>query len=129
MNQPPEEFESSPASRHGRQLYAQPLAFFVPIYGTQVRQLKNWVALGRALKPAPQLPPLEDPVAMIDWWPLAFPDRAVPDKIHQAANRVRSGALAKEATLTAAAPPTNQSLPKTKPGAGNETSAGTARDR
>ena len=78
------------AGRHGRQLFSRPLAFYVPIYDTEIRQLKNWVKKGRpaeAGKPS-DLPPLDEPAKMREWWTRHYPDRAVPQKILLSVDRM-----------------------------------------
>lgn len=56
---------------------------FVPTYGRSVRQMKRWIATGRAAK-KPELPPLERPDLMRDWWTRHMTQRC-PAKIVQAA--------------------------------------------
>lgn len=127
MESPPEPFALEPSQpRHGRQLFARPLVAYVPIFGTQVRQIKNWVALGRELKPE-ALPPLDRPADMPAWWARAFPNRSVPEKIHLAA------IAAKHEALTQGAPtPEKNSAPTPSPqktGAGEPPANSTPRAR
>jgi hypothetical protein len=59
-----------PAKRT-RSGYLHPLvdgSLYEEIYGRKIRSVKGWLADGRAAKPAPDMPPLDDPVAMVEWW-------------------------------------------------------------
>lgn len=120
--------ETKPA----RVRHARKLADYEAIYGTKVRQMKNWRKIGQALTP-PQLPPLDEPEEMVQWWARAYPERNVPEKIMQAANRAKAAKLAGEATC--AAPPVADSISpaktKSAPPAGNSETdpASTARAR
>lgn len=110
---------TTPPRKHGRQLYAHPLAYFVPIYDTQERQLKNWVARGRSANP-PDLPPLEQPAAMPTWYARHFPARSVPARITQAASTAAAQRALTPAPISPGATgdtenaPPQTSQPKTK---------------
>lgn len=117
MNTPDDFSLISPAPKHGRQLFSRPLSAYAALYGTQERQLKNWLRKGRTAKPV-DLPPLEDASAMPAWWTRHF-TRAVPDKILAAAKSPPATIQAPPAhsgVPTAATPPLAQakSLPSTK---------------
>lgn len=60
--------------------YQYPLAHYVEIYGAAERTLKHWIALGRQAQPEPDLPPLDDPAAMKDWYARNKKNR-VPDRL------------------------------------------------
>lgn len=47
--------------------YGAPLRVYAERYGYSERAIKRWVALGREMDPE-DLPPLEDPLAMGEWW-------------------------------------------------------------
>ena len=96
--------EPCPA-RRGRLGYAHPLAYYVPIYGTKLRQLKNWLDRGRPDDGKVDLPPLDQPGEMPAWWSRVYPDRTVPEKLHQAAAKAKHEALG----LGAVVPPKNSS--------------------
>ena len=54
--------------RQTAEAYKKPrLRDYEPIYGTTVRQLKRWLAIGRKCDPV-DLPPLDEPSAMAAWW-------------------------------------------------------------
>jgi hypothetical protein len=63
-----------------RAQYKKPLREYCAIYDTRERQLKRWIATGKAADPAPDLPPLDDPPAMVTWWERRMAVR-VPSKI------------------------------------------------
>jgi len=84
------------APRHGRQLYARPLKDYQVIYGTKLRQIKNWIAAGREKQPA-DLPPLDDPAALPAWWSRHY-ERTVPEKLIAASAKAQAGAQGPAAT-------------------------------
>lgn len=67
--------------------YARLQADYAATYNVAVREIKRWVAKGRAAKPIDP-PPLDDPVAMLDWWP-KHNKRRVPQRLLDAADRHR----------------------------------------
>lgn len=101
MTPPADSFSLEPSTARGGRpkLYAQALPHYVPIYSTELRQIKNWLKLGRGLTP-PELPPLDQPQAMMAWWAKAYPNRSVPEKIHQAATKAKHEALGVGAVVT-----------------------------
>jgi hypothetical protein len=64
-----DEAERAPSAVVGsdRARYANDLAHYVSTYGRGERQLKRWIAAGKAAQP-PELPPLDEPAKMHGWW-------------------------------------------------------------
>lgn len=60
--------------------YQYPLAHYVEIYGAAERTLKHWISIGRQAQPEPDLPPLDDPPTMKDWYARHKKNR-VPDRL------------------------------------------------
>jgi hypothetical protein len=68
----------------------QNLIEYESVFATKVRQIKNWIALGKAAKPA-ELPPLDSPGEMAAWWTRHMKQR-VPAKLIALASQKTSGA-------------------------------------
>lgn len=66
----PEVAAPSPPYRHGYEHYAATLPVFdeATKIDSRVRQIKRWVADGRAHQPRPYLPPLDEPSQLAAWW-------------------------------------------------------------
>jgi hypothetical protein len=69
----------------GRVAYRKHLRDYVTVFDTKVRQIKRWVAAGKAAvddngDPCPDPPPLDDPPAMAAWWEKHMTQR-VPAKL------------------------------------------------
>lgn len=77
------------SARISRAKYAQPLVAYVKVYGTCLRVIKGWIAIGKKADP-PVLPPLDDPEAMVAWWPNHMQTR-VPEKILAPARGLKPG--------------------------------------
>lgn len=69
---------TSPA-RPARAKYAHPLVHYESIYGTKLRAIKRWIAIGRDAT-ARELPPLDEPARMKAWWVRCMSQR-VPEKL------------------------------------------------
>lgn len=48
--------------------YSKPYKEYVPIYGKQERTIKWWVGQGKSAEGGPDLPPLDRPEEMPQWW-------------------------------------------------------------
>lgn len=106
---PPENGSVSSGFR-GRK-YAKEQAEYAAIFDVDVRTIKRWVKSGRDASP-PDMPPLDDPARMPEWWARVMENRC-PRKIHEAAARARKSTAADPRPLSpalsaapaAAAPP------------------------
>lgn len=78
---PPEILARPPTKKAG---YQHPLAHYVEIYDAAERTLKHWIAIGRQAQPEPDLPPLDDPPRMKEWYARNKKNR-VPDRLVQLA--------------------------------------------
>lgn len=68
-----------------RSQYKKHLRDYVPIYERHLRVIKGWIAVGKKAvdgngRPAPDLPPLDDPPLMAAWWEKHMTQR-VPAKL------------------------------------------------
>jgi hypothetical protein len=70
----------------GRARYKKELVHYESIYNTKVRQLKKYIAVGKAAKP-PELPPLDQPPEMPGWWARHMKQRVPPRLLALAATR------------------------------------------
>lgn len=104
--------EPSPA-RRGKLGYAHPLAHYEAVYGTKVRQIKNWLDRGRPEGGKEDLPPLDSPKDMPTWWVRNYPNRSVPAKIHHAARRAEQEAFSSGAAVPEKNPTNQTSKPDT----------------
>lgn len=74
----------------GRVRYAKDnLSDYETVFATKVRQIKNWIATGRAAE-QPELPPLDAPHEMAAWWAKHMKQK-VPAKLMLLASQKRSG--------------------------------------
>lgn len=96
---PPEILARPPTKKAG---YQYPLAHYVEIYDAAERTLKHWIALGRQAQPEPDLPPLDAPERMKEWYARHKKNR-VPDRLVQLA--------AQAARLEHSAPPASTPSP------------------
>lgn len=48
--------------------YRHSYDFYATALGCDVRNIKRYVRIGRAVSPEPELPPLDDPPAFLGWW-------------------------------------------------------------
>jgi hypothetical protein len=85
---PPLNLTAEQAAASPRAHYAAKLADYVPIYRRQLRVIKRWIEKGRAANP-PELPPLDDPEAMLAWWPRNM-EWKVPDDLLAAASAAKA---------------------------------------
>jgi ribosomal protein L13E len=69
------------AESAGQFRYEKPLREYQTVYGVRVRQVKRWIAIGRAAEP-PAPPPLDEPGAMSAWWVRHMKQR-IPAKLLQ----------------------------------------------
>lgn len=83
--------------------YQHPLAHYVEIYDAAERTLKHWIAIGRQAQPEPDLPPLDDPPRMKDWYARNKKNR-VPDRLVQLAAQASRLEAAPSSTPAAVAP-------------------------
>ena len=85
--------------------YREKLKVYAERYGTNLRNVKVWIAKGRKVDPA-DAPPLDDPQAMIGWWSRRMVWR-VPEKILGAAREAAAlgSALADGSSGVATQPP------------------------
>lgn len=65
--------------RAQRARYKYPLPHYEGIFGTKVRAMKRWIAIGRDANP-PDLPPLDQPEKVAAWWRRRMAHR-VPEKL------------------------------------------------
>lgn len=78
-------FDGEPTTNlSGRARYQHRLEHYREIYHASLRTLKRWVATGRATDP-PELPPLDEPSAMLAWWTKHRPRYRAPARILQLA--------------------------------------------
>lgn len=114
---PPLNLSAEEAEAPARSDYAAYLHEYVPIYGRTVRVIKRWIEIGRAAKPTPELPPLDDPEAMLTWWPRHMKWK-VPDELLAAAatakGRRASAATPSQPTPKGAATPPATPTPEVK---------------
>lgn len=106
----PPELLAHPPSGPAR--YARPQAEYATTYQVTTREIKRWVAKGRAAKPIDP-PPLDDPVAMVDWWP-KHNKRRVPQRLLDASEKCRKPPPLPPATEPAKAPPSDWPPPQAK---------------
>lgn len=87
--------------------YEQTLAHYTKIYGVAERTLKEWKSLGRAAQPEPDMPPLDDPPRMKDWYARRKKNRVPARLLRIAADAARqeaASAAPREDPLPAPAP-------------------------
>jgi hypothetical protein len=72
----------------GRTVYAKEQKHYAALYQQSERTIKRWVKAGRD---GLDLPPLDDPLKMIEWWPRHYKHK-VPDAILSAARSAPSSA-------------------------------------
>ena len=66
-----------------RARYQHPLRDYETVFSVKERQLKRWIEIGRRATPV-ELPPLDDPPLMRDWW-VKFMRQRVPQRLLQLA--------------------------------------------
>ena len=81
-------------------------------YGQSDRTIKRWIKTGRDAQPFADLPPLDDPVKMVSWWPVHYRHK-VPDGILQAASAAQPAPAGELALNT---PPPDVGVPSIPPG-------------
>lgn len=95
--------------------YQHPLAHYVEIYDAAERTLKHWISIGRQAQPEPDLPPLDAPERMKDWYARHKKNR-VPDRLVQlAATAAQLGSAAPTPRLVAPPPAAGCGIDTTKP--------------
>jgi hypothetical protein len=62
-----QENPATPDPFSDRAEYVHRLTHYEKIFKRSVRQIKRWIKAGRLAKP-PELPPLDEPGKMLDWW-------------------------------------------------------------
>lgn len=77
-------------SRGKKTKYAQKLIEYEAVYCKKVRAIKEWISTGKSQTPW-DLPPLDDPAKMPEWWVRRMQQR-VPDGINIAAANARDAA-------------------------------------
>lgn len=63
--------------------YEHELSHYTALYETSLRGIHTWLAKGRAIDP-PDLPPLDDPAALLLWWPRHMRHRPPARLLHAA---------------------------------------------
>jgi hypothetical protein len=104
---PPEVLARPPTKKAG---YQHPLAHYVEIYDAAERTLKHWIAIGRQAQPEPDLPPLDDPPRMKEWYARNKKNR-VPDRLVQLASHAARIEAAEPVTASVAPAPAGGAAP------------------
>lgn len=65
--------------RRERSMYPHPAAHYAAIFDVTARGVNKWIARGLAADP-PEPPPLDDPSALVGWWPRHMKHR-VPERL------------------------------------------------